>query len=233
MTDFRAIYAHHADRYDRLVAREDIHNNILAALEAIRPLAGLDVVEFGAGTGRLTRLLAPRVRSILAFDAAPAMLDVARERLEETTLTNWRVGVGENTALPVPADCADLAIEGWSFGHAVGWYPMTWRDEVGRALAEMRRVLRPRGTAVLLETLGTGHEAPQPPHDGLAQLYRWLEDEQGFTATWIRTDYQFASLAEAEELTRFFFGDALADRIQQEGLTLLPECTGVWYRAWE
>jgi len=34
----------------------------------------LDVVEFGAGTGRITRLLAPEVQSIRAFDASEHML---------------------------------------------------------------------------------------------------------------------------------------------------------------
>ena len=52
----------------------------------------------------------------------------------------------------------------------------------------------------------------------------------GFNATWIRTDYEFASVPEAEELTRFFFGDALADRIEREQLLILPECTGLWWK---
>lgn len=230
MTDFQHIYAHQADQYDRLVAREDYQGQILAALQRIRPLAGLDVVEFGAGTGRLTRLLAPLVRSIQAFDASAAMLQIAAQTLEDVGRGNWTVGVADNRRLPVEDAVADLAIAGWSFGHTVGWFPDTWREEIGQMLAEMRRVLRPGGTAVILETLGTGRETPQPPHAGLAAYYQWLEGEQGFAATWIRTDYQFASLAEADELTRFFFGADLADRIAHGSLTIVPECTGLWTR---
>lgn len=230
MTDFQHIYTHQAEQYDRLVAREDYQGQILAALQRIRPLEGLDVVEFGAGTGRLTRLLAPLARSVQAFDASAAMLRVAAKTVEDMGRTNCTFGVADNRRLPVPDAVADLAVAGWSFGHTVGWFPDTWRAEIGQMLAEMRRVLRPGGTAVILETLGTGRETPQPPHAGLAAYYGWLEGEQGFSATWIRTDYEFASLDEADELTRFFFGDELADRVRREGLVRLPECTGIWWQ---
>jgi len=57
------------------------------------------------------------------------------------------------------------------------------------------------------------------------------EDHQEhlFSRVRIRTGYRFESLAEAEDLTRFFFGDALADRAASEGLVILPECTGMWW----
>ena len=231
MTDhFQNIYAYHADQYEALVAREDYQGNILAALQQIHPLHDLDVVEFGAGTGRLTCMLAPVVKQIRAFDASQHMLDVAMTKLRQMNLTNWQTEAADNRRLPADAAGADLAIEGWSFGHAVGWYPDTWREETNTALLEMRRVLRPGGTMILLETLGTGRETPQPPTEGLAELYAWLEGEHGFSATWIRTDYRFESLDEAERLTRFFFGDELADMVVKNNWVILPECTGIWWK---
>ena len=74
--DLKEIYASRAPEYERLVAREDFAGNILKALQEIRVLAELDVVELGAGTGRLTCMLAPFVRSIRAFDASDHMLGV-------------------------------------------------------------------------------------------------------------------------------------------------------------
>ena len=97
----------------------------------------------------------------------------------------------------------------------------------------MLRLLRPGGTAIMLETLGTGNETPAPPNEGLAQFYAMLEDEYGFARTALRTDYQFESPAEGQALLRFFFGDELADRIVAEQLTILPECTGIWSRTLE
>jgi hypothetical protein len=94
----------------------------------------------------------------------------------------------------------------------------------------MLRALRPGGTAILLATLGTGEETPRPPHAGLAAFYRLLEDEYGFSSTWIRTDYEFPSLDEAVALMRFFFGSTLAERVRREALLRLPECTGIWWK---
>lgn len=230
MPTFEEIYAQHAEIYDALIAREDYQGNLLRTLQAIRPLTGIDVVEMGAGTGRFTRLLAPTVRSIRAFDASAHMLEVARRRLNETGLTNWTLEVAANDALPAADDSADLAIEGWSFGHQTVWNPERWREEIDRALSEMQRVLRPGGSAVIVETMGTGANQPAPPSDGLAAFYRWLEDEQGFQTTSISTDYRFLNVAEADTLARFFFGDELADRVVRENMMILPEWTGVWWK---
>ena len=77
MPDYQEIYAQHADQYDQLVSREDYQHNILPALQEIRSLAGLSVVELGAGTGRLSCMLAPLARSLHLLDASQHMLDVA------------------------------------------------------------------------------------------------------------------------------------------------------------
>ena len=225
---FQEIYASHADQYDRLVSCEDYQGNILRALMRIRALDGLEMVEMGAGTGRLTRLLAPLARTIRAYDVSLHMLNLASVRLKALGLANYQLAVGEHCRLPSKNASANLVIEGWSFGHLVRWYPQTWREEIEEVLCEVKRVLRPGGTVIIIETLGTGTEMPHPPSSELEAFYSWLE-EYGFAAKWISTDYRFASLIEAEELTRFFFGEALADRVVKEKRIILPECTGIWW----
>lgn len=228
MLDHRDVYQESAEAYDRLVAREDYQQHILPALNAIRPLAGLDVVELGAGSGRLTCLLAPIVRSILAFDLSPAMLAVARRKLQAGGWTNWRLQEADHRALPLADGVADLAIAGWSICYTVTWYQENeaWRAELGKALAEMRRILRPGGTIILLETQGTGEMTPSPPPH-LRDYYAALA-AAGFTSSWIRTDYRFMSAAEAETLTGFFFGSDMLARIGAQAQPILPECTGLW-----
>lgn len=226
VTDFRRIYAERGVMYDALVSREDVAGNILRALGEIRPFPWTTAVDLGAGTGRMTRLLLPHVARVIALDGSRHMLGIARK----TTAVAAGLAVAQNEALPLPSAVAEVAVAGWSLGHSVGWFPDDWPRMMSRTLDEMRRVVQPDGVVILLETLGTGRAQPEPPTTGLRAFYRWLEGDQGFHHTWIRTDYRFESVAEASRLTRFFFGDALANQIEREALTLLPECTGVWWR---
>lgn len=227
---FIDIYTRRAAEYELLVAREDYRGELPRALAAIRPAAGLDVVELGAGTGRVTQLLAPHARRLAACDISPHMLSVAAAKLRATRRSRWHALVADNARVPLADGCADLALAGWSFGHQTGWNPSGWRVTIGRALAELRRVLRPGGTAIVIETLGTGRETPQPPSPALAEYYAWLEGEHGYSATWIRTDYRFASLEEAVRLTGFFFGPDFAARVAENRWAIVPECTGIWWR---
>ena len=191
---------------------------------------GVDVVELGAGTGRVTLLLAPHVRSIRAFDIAPPMAEVARRHLGRLGLHNWRVEVADNASLPVPDGSADLAVAGWTYGHQTVWKERGWRAPIEQAVGEMLRVLRPGGTAIVIETLGTGHTSPFDPPTELGRYYALLSEELGFASTWIRTDYEFGSTEDGVRLLRFFFGDEKADALARSGGRVLPECTGLWWR---
>lgn len=121
---------------------------------------------------------------------------------------------------------AQVAVAGWVFGHAVAWHPEDWSARVRRAIDAMRAAVAPGGRVVVVETLGTGHEAPVVA-PALAPYFDLLGSE-GFTRAWARSDYVFASASEAERLTRFFFGDAKGDHVRAAASPRVPECTGVW-----
>jgi ubiquinone/menaquinone biosynthesis C-methylase UbiE len=228
MPDNKTVYAHHGNEYEALIAREDHQGNILSALRDIIPLENRVVLDLGAGTGRLACLLSPLVAHIHAFDIAPDMLRVCRGKLTESSLTNWEVNIADHRQLPVEDHSADLIVSGWSVSYLAVWNPDSWRRELDKALEEMKRVLRPGSFIVLFESLGTGHESPVQL-DHLKNFYAWLE-EAGFQKKWIRTDYKFESLDEAEYLSRFFFGDELGDKVRQNNWVILPECTGAWWK---
>src|SRR5512141_2385263 len=106
----RKIYQFEGDRYQALIAPEDYLGNIPRAIDEIINVDGLDVLDLGAGTGRLTLLLAPRVKSIRALDLSAEMLRVCRARLVASGLSNWQVEVADHRQLPVPDHSADLVL---------------------------------------------------------------------------------------------------------------------------
>jgi ubiquinone/menaquinone biosynthesis C-methylase UbiE len=230
MISFERIYREFPEAYEAMVSQEDYQGNILRTIQSIRPLDGLAVIELGAGTGRLTRLAAPLVRSILACDRSAPMLRVARQRLSREAAPGWSLARAENRRLPVRDAGADLALAGWSLGHAIEWSPQGWRELIEASLQEMGRAVGAGGTLLILETLGTGRETPRPPTEGLARYYELLEQTHAFQRRWARTDYAFDSPQQAADRLRFFFGDELAGRVLDEHLTIVPECTGFWYR---
>ena len=224
----KQIYQTDGDRYEALISREDYQGNIPRAIDEIVRVDGLDVLDLGAGTGRLTLLLAPRAKSIRAFDASAEMLRVCRERLVATGLSNWQVDVADHRQLPVEDHSADLAVSGWSVSYLSVWNKENGDAELDKWLLEMKRVLRKDGTIILFESLGTGNEEPMRL-EHVEPTYQWL-DTNGFENKWIRTDYKFASMEEAVELSRFFFGDELGGKVERNQWVILPECTGVWWK---
>lgn len=236
MPTYQETYARHADRYDALVRRED-HRGALPALLArvlsARP-GGLRprlAIELGCGTGRVTRLLAPLVEQVRAFDGSAHMIDYARASLSPEVAPNVAFGVADHASLPAPTAAADVVVAGWTLGHYTGFHPDDWRAHATRALAEMRRVAAPAGAQVVIETLGTCAETPAPPNARLAAFYELLERGHGFRREVIATDYAFPSCDEAARVMGDFFGPAMADAVRARGAAIVPEFTGVWIAA--
>lgn len=224
----RKIYQTDGGRYEALIAREDYQGHIPRAIDEIIDVDGLDVFDLGAGTGRLAVMLAPRVKTIRAFDISGEMLRVCRDRLAAGGFDNWQVDVADHRRLPADSHSADLVVSGWSVSYLAVWDEDQKTGELDAWLAEMKRVLRKDGMIILFESLGTGSESPiRLEH--VEPVYRWLE-VNGFQHKWIRTDYRFESVGEAAELAGFFFGEELADRVREKRLVILPECTGVWWK---
>lgn len=227
MPDHPEIYRSQAEQYEDLVSREDYHGNLLPALQNITSFSQKKVVEFGAGTGRLTTQVAPLAESIQAYDISQHMLDLAAQKLTQSGLTNWHIQTADHRHIPTADHSAHVILSGWSVCYVVVDHPQGWQVEIDKVLAEMKRIMIPTGKIILIETLGTGFEQPTPP-DHLVEYYAYLES-CGFSRTWVRTDYRFENLEIAKDLTKFFFGETMLEKIVSDarGITL-PECTGIW-----
>ena len=113
------------------------------ALASVRP--GEDVLEVATGTGvQLVRLAGANPGGRTAgVEISEGMLAQTRRRLEDAGLAE-EVEVIEGSALelPIADESFDLIVNGYMLD-------LLPRDDIPRALAEFRRVLRPRGRLVL------------------------------------------------------------------------------------
>jgi len=224
----KEVYGGHADQYERLILREDHTNNLPVAINKVRDIQDIDIIELGAGTGRLTRFLAKTARFVSASDLSYHMLGTAREVLENQNAENAIICVSDMRNTPYPDHCADMVIAGWSFCYLAVWGEEKWKAELDLGLMEAQRLLRPGGVMIMLENYGTGSETPDPP-EHLGAYFSYLI-ENGFKETWFRTDYAFRDLNEAVALSGFFFGEQMAEKVRRNKWTTLPECTGLLWK---
>jgi len=103
------------------------------------------VVDLGAGTGKLTRLLALTFTRVVAVEPADAM-----RRLLVALCPGAEAVVGTAQEMPL----ADASVDAVFAAEAFHWF----NDD--RALAEIARVLRPRGALVLMWNLPAGPTEP-------------------------------------------------------------------------
>jgi SAM-dependent methyltransferase len=103
------------------------------------------VLELGAGTGKLTRLLVSTFDHVVAVEPDPGM-----RRLLVALCPQARVLAGSAEAIPLP----DASVDAVFAAEAFHWF------EGERALTEIARVLRPRGALVLMWNLPAGPTAP-------------------------------------------------------------------------
>ncbi|MFL5964178.1 MAG: class I SAM-dependent methyltransferase [Gaiellaceae bacterium] len=119
-----------AEEYER--ARPEYPPSVLDAL----PLGeDAEVLDLGAGTGKLTRLLTQRYRRVIAVEPLDGMRGIL-ERVVPAAET--RAGSAE--AIPLP----DASVDGVFAGQAFHWFA----NDV--AIQEIARVLRPGGVLALI-----------------------------------------------------------------------------------
>ena len=100
------------------------------AIDWLLPRHAHDVLDLGAGTGKLTTRLVERGLAVVAVDPIPEMLDVLSRSLPQTPAL-----LGTAEEIPLPDNSVDAVLV------AQAWH---WFDPA-RAIPEVARVLRPGG----------------------------------------------------------------------------------------
>ena len=149
-------FARHAQSWDQIralhVSELQVEQAILAAVGG-SPVQG--VLDIGTGTGRMLELLAPMAERAVGVDQSPAMLNLARARLEASGLRNTQLRQGDIYALPVEREGYDLIIV-----HQV----LHYLDDPVRALREAARVLAPGGRLLVADFAPHEEESLRAQH---------------------------------------------------------------------
>ena len=122
-----------------------IRKEVPQVLDRIGISPGERVLEVGCGPGVYTVQAAPRLKpngQLVAVDLQPEMVERASERIREAGLDNVEFHVTDAHHLPLEDTSVDRAF-------LVGVLPEI--PDPQRALAELRRVLRPDGTLSISE----------------------------------------------------------------------------------
>lgn len=105
------------------------------------------LLDLGCGAGHVSFHLAPLVAEVVAYDLSTQMLDVVATAARERGLGNIRTEQGAAEHLPFADASFDFVFSRYSAHH--------WSD-VGQALREVRRVLKPGGVAAFVDVIAPG-----------------------------------------------------------------------------
>jgi len=136
--------------FDEVSPRYDLINDVLSAgnsrlwriamTRALQPRKGMHVLDLAAGTGTASAAIAAHGARVTAADFSEGMLEVGRERNAGNELIDF-----------VFADATDLPFEDDSFDAATISFGLRNVTDPRRAIAEMRRVVKPGGRIVICE----------------------------------------------------------------------------------
>ncbi len=175
-TDSRAFFAGAAAEWDRLRGELYGQQFTASAMAALLP-ADAEVADLGCGTGQFAALVAPWVKSVIAVDNSPAMINAAAQRL--AGLANVELRTGELSAVPIADNACDAATI---------ILALTYVADPAAVLAEAGRILRPGGTVVVVDLL---------PHDREDFRRRMEQVCSGFSPDELSETMQASGFSEA------------------------------------
>jgi ubiquinone/menaquinone biosynthesis C-methylase UbiE len=129
--------------YDKTTRKDMPEIKSLAARIAAYVPPAASVLEIAPGPGFLSIELARRGLNVQAFDISKTFVEIARRNAQTDGVdSNIQFKQGNASALPIPDACVDFTVCRAAFKNF---------SEPVKALAEMHRVLRPGGTALLID----------------------------------------------------------------------------------
>lgn len=137
----RDFFDGHSGRWDELRRALLDEQPGMRALDALIP-PGLRVADLGTGTGAMLPRLVEAGCRVLALDASPRMLALARTRVRELGLHGVEFLQGELEHLPLAGGALDATLAALVLHHTA---------RPAAALREMARVVRPGGVVLVID----------------------------------------------------------------------------------
>jgi ubiquinone/menaquinone biosynthesis C-methylase UbiE/DNA-binding transcriptional ArsR family regulator len=138
--DYFSAHAAEWDRIRKLHAPDEAVERAIVDALADKPFRSL--LDLGTGTGRMLELFGPHIERGLGIDLSPAMLSIARARLDRAGLKNCSVRQGDIYDIAAPRDSFDVVII-----HQV----LHFVEDGARAIREAARVLAPSGRLLVVD----------------------------------------------------------------------------------
>lgn len=139
--DGQAFFASSADQWDQL--RHELYGQTFESQAQIALLpSNWTVADLGCGTGHTCGSLAKAVANVIGIDESPAMLKAARQRLADCE--NVQLHRGDLHAIPIDDDTCDAALL---------TLVLTYLTQPAEVIAQMKRILKPGGKAVIVDIL--------------------------------------------------------------------------------
>ncbi|WP_249666259.1 class I SAM-dependent methyltransferase [Nocardioides faecalis] len=198
----------------RHTATYEIENNaadpdgrLWAAMERRADWTGRTVLDLGCGTGfHLPRFAATAAR-VIGVEPHPGLVGLARRRLRARGVSGAEVLAGTAQDVPLPDASVDVVHARWAYFFGRGCEP---------GLAEIDRVLRPGGTALIIDndpsrsTFGAWFRRGFAHLDPPAQTERFWSS-RGWTLDRVDMGWRFERRADLEAVVRIELPPAVAE----------------------
>ena len=201
----------HPDVYEIENRGVDPEGLIEATMAGIHDWSGQRVLDLGCGSGFHLPRFALTASTVVGVEPREPLAALARRRIAALSLTNASVLEGAAQKLPLADDSVEMVHARWAYFFGPGCEP---------GLAEVGRVLRPGGTAFVIDndasrsTFGTWFRRAMPAYDPEAIERFWAR--QGWSRESLDIRWSFGSRADFESVVQIEFAEALAVQILAE-----------------
>jgi SAM-dependent methyltransferase len=220
---------HWPDVYELENRGVDPDRVIEGAMRAVHDWSGTHLLDVGCGSGFHLPRFAERAARVTGVEPHPPLLEAARRRvaaLDQPVRDRVAVLEGSAERLPLPDASVDVVHARWAYFFGPGSEP---------GLAELRRVVRPGGTAFVVDndatrsTFGSWFRRALPSYDPDAVRRFWRR--QGFTRVPLDIRWEMPDRPTFARVVKIEFSAAMADTILAEHPgTSVDYAVDLWWR---